>query len=73
MGLNRLLQTTYKIGHSTIQIECAGCTPNHLYCTMDPEGGDAHDHTHAAHDHERTPDGLDVSAALAVEKGQQYG
>ena len=73
VGLNRLLQTTYKIGHSTIRIECAGCTPNHLYCTMDPEGGDAHDHTHAAHDHERTPDGLDVSAALAVEKGQQYG
>ena len=65
VGLNQLLQTKYKIGHSTIQLECAGCDPNHLYCTMNPEGGDAHDHAHDGHDqphaHEQTADGLDTS------------
>jgi len=75
VGLNRLLQTTYKIGHSTIQIECAGCNPNHLYCTMDLEGGDTHDHAHRDHDHDRehTADGLDVSATTAGMRGQRRG
>ena len=64
VSLNRLLQTTYKIGHSTIQLECAGCDPNHLYCTMNPDGGTAHAHdrpTPPGHDHEQTTDGLDTS------------
>ena len=75
VGLNRLLQTKYKIGHSTIQIECAGCNPNHLYCTMDPEGGDAHDHAHRDydHDHDHTADGLDVSATPVETRGQRRG
>ncbi|MDQ2829832.1 MAG: cation diffusion facilitator family transporter, partial [Chloroflexota bacterium] len=60
--LNRMLQTTYKIGHSTIQVECAGCNPNHLYCSMDPEGGSDHDHAHP-HSHEQTTDGLAMSIA----------
>jgi cobalt-zinc-cadmium efflux system protein len=60
--LNRMLQTTYKIGHSTIQVECAGCNPNHLYCSMDPEGGSDHDHDHP-HSHEQTTDGLAMSIA----------
>jgi len=60
--LNRMLQTTYKIGHSTIQVECAGCNPNHLYCCMDPEGGSDHDHAHP-HSHEQTTDGLAMSIA----------
>jgi len=73
VGLNRLLQTTYKIGHSTIQIECTGCTPNHLYCIMDPDGGSAHQHAHgddAAHDHDHNgpTDGLHVSATTAGRK-----
>jgi len=75
VGLNRLLQMEYKIGHSTIQIECAGCTPNHLYRTMDPEGGDAHDHAQGDHDHDhdRTADGLDVSATTVDMRGQRRG
>ena len=75
LGLNRLLQTTYKIGHSTIQIECAGCTPNHLYCAMDPDGGSAHQHAHGddhghthGHDHNGPTDGLHVSATTAGRK-----
>src|SRR5207237_354337 len=51
--INRLLQTTYRIGHSTIQLECAGCDPNHLYCTMNPRGGTEHAHAHEDHDHAR--------------------
>jgi len=69
VGVNRLLQTTYKIGHSTIQVECAGCNPNHLYCAMNPEGGSDHDHAHDDHEHDydqphrhaQTTDGLDMS------------
>jgi len=71
--LNKLLQTKYKIGHSTIQIECAGCNPNHLYCTMDPEGGDTHDHAQGDHDHDCTADGLDVSATTVDMRGQRRG
>jgi len=32
VGLNHLLQNTYKIGHSTIQIECAGRPPTCTAC-----------------------------------------
>ncbi len=36
-----LLQTRYGIGHSTLQFECAGCSPNVLYCSLQ-----AHNHNH---------------------------
>lgn len=52
-GLNRLLQERYRIGHSTLQLECEGCDPNHLYCTMNPEGGAAHLHAHDDAGHDR--------------------
>lgn len=74
VGLNQLLQRTYKIGHSTIQLECAGCDPNHLYCTMNPDGGQVHEHAHHdhdqphTHDHERTTDGLDTSVVMSDEE-----
>jgi cobalt-zinc-cadmium efflux system protein len=44
--LNRILQEVYGIGHSTIQLECAGCNPNDLYCTLSPEGDKEHQHAH---------------------------
>jgi len=71
-GLNQLLQTKYKIGHSTLQFECEGCDPNHLYCSMNPEGGEEHAHAHGdhaghthgegdrSHSHHPSADGLDV-------------
>jgi cobalt-zinc-cadmium efflux system protein len=36
--LNHLLQHEFRIGHSTIQPECAGCDPNSLYCSLTPIG-----------------------------------
>jgi cobalt-zinc-cadmium efflux system protein len=62
VDLNRLLQDRYKIGHSTLQLECAGCDPNHLYCTLNPDGGMEHAHAHRNHHHDRaeTGDGLHV-------------
>ncbi len=44
--LNRMLRREYRIAHTTIQFECAGCDPNHLYCDLKP-GGAAHDHAAA--------------------------
>ncbi len=70
-GVNRLLQTKYKISHSTIQVECAGCNPNHLYCSMGPEGGSEHRHTHGddhGHDHDGPTDGLHVATTVAGRK-----
>ena len=45
--LNHLLEHEFRIGHSTIQPECAGCDPNSLYCSLTPIGtpgahGDPH-------------------------------
>ncbi len=34
--LNHLLEHEFRISHSTIQPECAGCNPNTLYCAMTP-------------------------------------
>ena len=70
--LNRMLQTTYKIGHSTIQVECAGCNPNHLYCSMDPEGGSEHHHAHGddhGHFHDGPIDRLHAVTAAAGKEG----
>ncbi len=36
--LNHVLEHDFRIGHSTIQPECAGCDPNTLYCSMTPIG-----------------------------------
>jgi cobalt-zinc-cadmium efflux system protein len=62
VDLNRLLQDRYKIGHSTLQLECAGCDPNHLYCTLNSDGGMEHAHAHRNHhhNHAETGDGLHV-------------
>ena len=43
--LNEELEAHFRIGHSTIQLECAGCDPNELYCTLTPEG-EAHAKVH---------------------------
>jgi cobalt-zinc-cadmium efflux system protein len=56
--LNRLLQDRYHIAHTTIQFECAGCSPNDLYCCW-PPGAEGASH---AHGHEPTGNGLDVRA-----------
>jgi cobalt-zinc-cadmium efflux system protein len=40
--LNQLLSRDYRIVHTTIQFECAGCDPNHLYCTLAPAGKSQH-------------------------------
>ncbi len=52
--LNHLLEEKYQVGHTTMQLECAGCDPNHLYCEMTRsgahlthrDGSSQHDHGH---------------------------
>lgn len=34
--LNELLRERFSIGHSTMQLECVGCDPNSLYCSLAP-------------------------------------
>jgi cobalt-zinc-cadmium efflux system protein len=36
--LNQLLMRNYGMAHTTIQFECVGCDPNHLYCELHPSG-----------------------------------
>lgn len=43
-SLNRLLQTRFNIGHSTIQFETAGYEPDALYCSLSPTGSPEHHH-----------------------------
>jgi cobalt-zinc-cadmium efflux system protein len=46
-SLNRMLEQEFRIAHSTIQPECAGCDPNSLYCSLTPIGTEgAHPHSH---------------------------
>jgi cobalt-zinc-cadmium efflux system protein len=62
--LNQLLQERYRIGHTTIQFECAGCTPNNLYCTLgeaEPAGRHRHEHEHA-HAHAHAGENLEARA-----------
>lgn len=47
--LNALLETRYGIAHSTIQLECAECAANDLYCSLSPEGSSLHEHAHGSH------------------------
>lgn len=42
--LNSLLRDRYRIAHTTIQLECAGCVPNDLYCVLSSDDGGAHTH-----------------------------
>lgn len=60
--LNHMLEEKYQIGHTTIQLECAGCDPNHLYCEMLQGRGTSpvHEHRGRAHGHEDSDEGLDV-------------
>lgn len=55
--LNRLLESKYRIDHSTIQLECEGCASTHLYCNQGSNGENRHEHEHSR---ERVADGLDV-------------
>ncbi len=36
VALNQLLTRKYGMAHTTIQFECVGCDPNHLYCKLQP-------------------------------------
>jgi cobalt-zinc-cadmium efflux system protein len=67
--LNRLLQDRYQIAHSTIQLECAGCEPPNLYCSLPGADGRGqashagHERSRDAHIHELAGDGLDARRA----------
>jgi cobalt-zinc-cadmium efflux system protein len=56
-GMTQMLEEQYHIGHSTIQLECAGCATTYLYCDMSENGKPEHRHIH---DHQAPQDGLDV-------------
>lgn len=55
--INRTLRDRYRIAHTTIQFECAGCEPGNLFCTLEPHSHDGHSHSHVhgdephEHDH----------------------
>lgn len=40
--LNELLSAKFNIGHSTMQLECVGCEPNSLYCSLTPHTEEEH-------------------------------
>ena len=44
--INELVSYKYDIGHATLQLECAGCEPDLLYCDI-VETGHAHEHAPA--------------------------
>ncbi len=44
--INAVLMTTYGIGHATLQMECAGCEPDLLYCEMNPTEEQKASHSH---------------------------
>ena len=45
--LNELLSSKFNIGHSTVQLECVGCDPNSLYCSLTPHAEEEPRHTGA--------------------------
>jgi cobalt-zinc-cadmium efflux system protein len=53
--LNRMLRREYGIEHATIQLECAGCDPNHLHCDLSPDGGAFGDRTPVDASHAASP------------------
>lgn len=50
--LKNVVASRYGIAHSTLQLECVGCDPDHLYCDLAGAGpADGHRHApHEAHD-----------------------
>jgi cobalt-zinc-cadmium efflux system protein len=56
--ITRMLQSHYRISHTTLQLECTGCESQHLYCAM---GSNGESHRGRAHAHKVIPDGLSVS------------
>jgi cobalt-zinc-cadmium efflux system protein len=44
--LNQLLRDRYHIAHTTIQMECAACGPNDLYCAWPTEAAPGAGHAH---------------------------
>jgi cobalt-zinc-cadmium efflux system protein len=46
--LNRVLAERYQIGHATIQLECTGCEPPELYCTLSADPCASHTQTPAS-------------------------
>lgn len=42
--LGSMLQQEYQIDHATIQVECAGCSATHLYCTLGSKEAAGHNH-----------------------------
>lgn len=54
--LNHMLEEKYGITHTTIQLECVGCGPNHLYCEMKGTS-DTNEHRHG---HGVPEEGLDI-------------
>lgn len=57
--LDCMLKERYRIGHTTIQLECAGCGTAHLYCDMG-QAAQPHDHGHGD-----TADGVDATSQQA--------
>jgi cobalt-zinc-cadmium efflux system protein len=47
--LKSVVASRYGIAHSTLQLECVGCDPDHLYCNL-ADSGPAGDHPHGAHE-----------------------
>jgi cobalt-zinc-cadmium efflux system protein len=39
-----LLRHKYSIAHATLQLECAGCDPDVLYCDLEKQHGHGHNH-----------------------------
>jgi cobalt-zinc-cadmium efflux system protein len=58
--LDGLLAQRYGIEHTTIQLECAECTPNDLYCGLGCGESSQRAHTHR---HAVASDGLNVRSA----------
>ncbi|MBI4553945.1 MAG: cation transporter [Candidatus Latescibacteria bacterium] len=45
-AVNHRLQEQFGIWHTTLQVECLDCTPNGLYCTLQPNHPLVHHHDH---------------------------
>jgi cobalt-zinc-cadmium efflux system protein len=60
--LNQVLQERYHIAHTTIQFECAGCSPNDLYCAWPPGAQPGIRARDGHHHHDQPGDGLDGQA-----------
>lgn len=50
-AVNHRLREQFGIWHTTLQVECLDCTPNELYCTLQPNHQQSYPHDHP-HDHD---------------------